>query len=129
MTKKIIVVDDTEPLLHLYKAVLLRHFADQIEILLAANGSEAFKIIEGIKDPEEILCVITDYEMREMNGKDFSAHLRCLWADTPIFLHTNTYADNIVELSKSLEHINITVLSKLDSMDEVIVPWIREKLS
>lgn len=69
------------------------------------------------------MCVITDYEIHEMNGKDFSVRLRCFWADTPIFLHTNTYADRITELSKALEHI-----SKLDSMNSVIIPWIKEKL-
>jgi len=127
--RKVLVVDDTKNLLDFYKVLLKNHFnKHEIEILTACNGVEGCKVLEGMKE-EDILCVITDSEMPLMNGQDFCAHLRCIFHKLTIFLHSNTYADNIDYLKEKTKNYNIEVLSKKNSLRDVIIPWIEEKLN
>lgn len=127
-TKKIMIVDDTEALLTLYKTILEHNFSKQFDIVTSINAEHALKYIKTIKDSSEILCVITDYEMIEMNGQDFSQQLRSMWTEIPIFLHTNTCIEAIPEIQDDTEHLNITVLNKKSSMNDAIIPWIKEQI-
>jgi len=116
-------VDDTTALLTLYQAILEDAFSGQFDIVTSMNAVTAIHYLTTV-DEKDILCVITDYEMLEMDGHDFSTKIREIWANVPIFLHSNTHIEFLPEIREQTKHLNITVLSKENSLKSVIMPWI-----
>lgn len=67
----VLIVDDSST----FRMLLTRQFKKlHINVLEAVNPIEAIKILE--KNDVKISMVITDYEMPEMNGLEFTFYLR-----------------------------------------------------
>ncbi len=67
-------------------------YATNVEVITAADGGEAYSLMQEL-DPEINLClIILDINMPVMNGKDLLVKLRQLerYADTPVALFTTS---------------------------------------
>jgi len=69
MKKKLLVIDD-EPAIQL---ILEHFFSNEYEVVLTANGKEAFN---WLKQGHLVDVIVADYEMPLMNGLDFVRELR-----------------------------------------------------
>lgn len=70
----VLIVDDSST----FRMLLTRELNKMhINVIAAVNPKEAIKILE--KDDVKISMVITDYEMPEMNGLDFTFYLRQIY--------------------------------------------------
>jgi len=80
--KKILVVDDEEPLRMLYEEELKR---EGYQVLTACNGKEALSLLEKVK-PD---LVILDIMMPVMNGMEALGPVLMKNREVPIILHTS----------------------------------------
>ncbi|MDD3615061.1 MAG: response regulator [Lachnospiraceae bacterium] len=67
--QKVLIVDDAE----VNRAVLRSNLDNQYEILEAENGEDAMTVL--LQNPD-IICVITDIQMPNMNGKELVEKIR-----------------------------------------------------
>ncbi|HUL29048.1 MAG TPA: response regulator [Thermodesulfobacteriota bacterium] len=80
--RKILVVDDEEPLRMLYEEALKR---EGYEVLTACNGKEALAVLEKAK-PD---LIVLDIMMPVMNGMEALSPVLGKNRDVPIILHTS----------------------------------------
>jgi response regulator RpfG family c-di-GMP phosphodiesterase len=100
--KKILIADDEEDLISLYKGIIEKRFPEY-EILSADNGKKAFELAK--QNLQELELILTDYNMPEMNGKEFVRKSRELGYRRRIIIITaNPFFENksTTELSNSL---------------------------
>ncbi len=91
---RFLVIDDSMPMRRIVANVLAR--LGHTDVILAANGREAMKRIEG----ERIDFVITDWFMPEMSGLEFLRHIRNnpSTRDIPIVIITgNASSDDVAQ--------------------------------
>lgn len=79
---QILVVEDNKNMLKLMKAVLKHPGYD---VFTAENGLEALEIT----DKQHIDLIVLDIMMPEMNGYEFTEHLRNCGDNTPILMVTS----------------------------------------
>jgi len=123
---KILIVDDSEGLLVLYETLLSYEFPN-VEVLIARNAIEALSQITNLENPSELLCVISDYDMGEINGVQLTRKIRKKLPLLPLFIHTHS-GEDLTVIQQQCEDINVEVLSKRDSMKGIILPSIKNQL-
>ncbi len=83
-------VDDDEGLLEL-AAELLEREAEELSVSTASNGEEALAMLRG----NEFDCVVSDYDMREMDGLELLERVREIDAEVPFILFTGKGSEEI----------------------------------
>lgn len=86
----ILHVDDEEPLLELTKLQLENH-NETISVISETNPNEAIKLAEN----QSFDCIVSDYNMPEMNGIDFLQQIREEFPDLPFILFTGRGSEEI----------------------------------
>ncbi|WP_276280548.1 response regulator [Halorussus caseinilyticus] len=89
--KKILVVDD-EPGLADLAAEYLRRIDDEMSITTATSASEGLSYLG---DDDEFDCVVSDYNMPEMNGLEFLEAVRDDYPSLPFILYTGKGSEEI----------------------------------
>jgi response regulator RpfG family c-di-GMP phosphodiesterase len=60
----VLVVDDKDSNLSVMSSILRADY----HVLEARDGQEALALIEGLQDPEDLACIVSDYRMPRLNG-------------------------------------------------------------
>lgn len=84
---KVLIVDDS-PLFRRVQEDMLREAG--LEVLVAKNGSEGLQVL---KDNRDIDAIITDIEMPEINGYEFSKEVRSFDSTIPIIAVSTKVAE------------------------------------
>ena len=127
MKRKILIVDDMESLLSLYKTQIRLKFPG-VEVLTATNALDALAQLSMEVDGDELIGVVSDYDMDLVNGFQFARKVRKSFPLLPIFIHTQSATDDLLALQEKCDSINVSVFSKKDSMKAYILPWIEDEL-
>ena len=96
--KTILVVDDEIDILETIIDTLDIEFEDAIVVDRAMNGVEALKLFQ----EKSFDLVITDLNMPEMNGIDFSIEVKQLNKEMPIIVFTGQIKNGIVNFKVGL---------------------------
>lgn len=109
--KHVLIIDDEKSLLLSMKAGF-EPFKDELNILTAANGLEAVKVLES--NPVDL--VVTDLKMPEMDGFEVLSHLSENYPSIPAMVMT---AFNTPEIENRLnEERSLTIFEKPVNFDE-----------
>ena len=116
MSRRILSVDD-DPMVRTLVRTILE--ASQFEVLSAASGTEAIKLLDGEERPIDISCIILDVQMPDMNGFDLLTRLK---------LHADT--QNIPVIMLTCQGSNDDVMSgyNMGAQYYITKPFTREQL-
>jgi len=89
---RVLHVDDDLDLADLAAATLERDH-DHIEVTTAASARDGLDVLAERSDAVD--CVVSDYDMREMDGLDFLDAVRADYPDLPFILFTGTGSEEI----------------------------------
>jgi CheY-like chemotaxis protein len=112
MSRKILVVEDDQPILDLMD-LLIRKLG--YEPILIANGSEALKVVQ--KEPPAL--ILLDIMMTPINGWEFLEKLRGEYGMREIPVILFTASPLIDEKMKEIKDPNLGVLTKPVSFTEL----------
>ena len=87
--RRILVVDDEEPIRHITQHALQRH--DYL-VETAGDGAEAWELFR--KDPARFAAVVTDLMMPRMNGREMIREMRRVAPDLPIIASSGMTEEN-----------------------------------
>jgi DNA-binding NtrC family response regulator len=114
---KILIVEDDEAQRFLYHEELTE---ESYEIVLAGNGKEALKCLEG--SPFDL--IVLDIRMPEMNGTEVLGKISGRYKETPVIIHTaypeyrnqfiSLMADGFVLKSDDLSILKTTIKDLLE---------------
>ncbi len=111
--KTLLVVDDEVDILETIIDTLDIEFDDKVTIDKAINGVEALKLFrEKVYD-----LVITDLNMPEMNGIDFSIEVKKLNTEMPIIVFTGH--GDVEELSR-LNNVGVQAMIKKPYVEKLV---------
>lgn len=124
MTKRILVVDDRNELLHLMRRVLED---EQYQVSILQEGRDAFTRVKGSL-PD---LLILDLKLGDMSGQDVLKELKAdtVTADIPVIVYTAAVleADEVSTLIESEHYSNVYLLRKpfelgdlLDKVEELL---------
>ncbi len=109
--KKMLIVDDEEPVRDLVSRVLERR---GYEVRVAREGSEALQLIE-----EEVPdCILLDLKMPGMDGPETLKRVRERWENIPVVILTG-YPE-IALVHRALQYTPVTLLAKPVTRDEIL---------
>lgn len=110
--KKILVVDDEVQILN-----VLSQFLDSDEYVFigSTNGNDALKVLQDVN----VDLIITDYNMPQMNGSEFSAKVRESNITCPIFYLTSVSNISRFQEDKKKYDVNGVILKPF-TQDEVL---------
>ncbi|OAQ51869.1 hypothetical protein HTG_14555 [Natrinema mahii] len=88
---------DADPQHRERTATGLERRSDEIDVTTAANGRDALAVFDGVSDATDraIDCIVSDYEMPDMNGLELFAAIRERDPAVPFVLFTGTEPDAI----------------------------------
>ena len=94
--KRALALDDSKSLLFIYKSALA---AIGFDVTTALNGREAYDIVEkgGVFD-----VVVTDLNMPEMDGIEFTKRFRMIYPKTPVIMVTTESESSQVTLASRI---------------------------
>jgi DNA-binding response OmpR family regulator len=123
MASKIVVVDDDQLLVSMYKQKLAK---DGYQVSVALNGKEGLKKIK----EEKPTLVLLDIMMPKMNGLEVLAALKSdpQIKNTPVILLTNLARDE-EDINKGLEMGAVAYLIKSQIKPSQVVSKVKEILS
>lgn len=83
MTVSIIHLDDEQNFLEMVSRILETKF-ENLEVLSTTNPQEALEMVE----KHDVECVVSDYEMPELDGLEFFGKIKKKDLDVPFILYT-----------------------------------------
>lgn len=99
----VLVVDDEVA----NRRVMAGLLQSRYEVLEAADGVEALKLIESLADPRSLACIVSDQRMPHLTGVELFQRLRITLPDTPRIIVTG-----FVDVAVIVEAINQAQLYK-----------------
>ena len=92
------IVDDEDMVLTLGRVILKRH---GYRVLVSANGPHAIKICRDIHPPPD--CVIVDFTMPGMNGRETLHEIRKVISGIPAILSSGYSGEELSEVMSGIE--------------------------
>jgi len=112
MRKKVLIVDDYEPVREVTKEILERNKALQVSEV--SNGKDALHLLQN----KSFDLLIVDIAMPEMNGIELIDKLRASGSSVPIIVLSGVLNHNIREFLSSIE--SIYIIEKTFTIDTLV---------
>ncbi len=120
-SRTILIVDDEEMVLTLGRIILERH---GYRVCLALSGAQALEVCQ---DPDlQPDCIIIDFTMPEMNGRDTLIAIRRILPSVPVLISSG-YSDD--EISEEMAGVDVSGMIHKPYRQESLVAALESALA
>jgi CheY-like chemotaxis protein len=109
---RVLVVDDDPKLLYILKRILE---IDRHEVTISSGGLEAVRLFTS--QPDNFDLILTDIQMKDLNGWEIARTVRLLRPDLPLIVITGGAAE--LQPEKLRQYAITEVVSKPYSLDDM----------